>query len=70
MNERERHGQMTFVNRGGKRAAASPTELENQHRSLDTMKIRKERPTRTGDRDGDRRQPPEHMGPSIRSSRV
>ncbi len=65
--ERERHGPMTFVNRGGKRSAASPTDVE-KHRSLDTIKIRKERPMRNGDRD--RRQPPDHTGPSVRSSRV
>lgn len=73
--ERDRHEPMTFVNRGGKNAAGTVAEVAGQHRLAETMKIRTDRLTRNGDRDGERRPAigpvgRDPKGPSIRSSRV
>lgn len=73
--ERGRHAPMTFVNRGGKKAAGTVAEIESLHRPAEMTKIRKDRQTRNGDRDGERRPvvaspDRERKGPDIRSSRV
>lgn len=73
--ERDRHGPMTFVNRGGKNAAGTVAEVESRLHLAETMKVRKDRTPRDGDRDIERRPAigpagRDRKGPAIRSSRI
>ncbi|BCH22454.1 hypothetical protein MesoLjLc_21970 [Mesorhizobium sp. L-8-10] len=73
--ERDQHGPMTFVNRGGKNAAGTVEEIESRHRLAEGLKVRQDRLSRNGDHDAERRPAigpagRDRKGPAIRSSRV